>query len=81
MEENPGYSLEIFGHADNQGSSEYNSELSNKRAVTVRNYMMEKGVSSERLIVVGKGESEPVATNETPEGRALNRRVAFVVKW
>lgn len=81
MDENPGYSLEIFGHADNQGPTEYNRELSDKRAAAVRNYLVGKGVSAERLIVVGKGESEPVATNETPEGRALNRRVAFVVKW
>lgn len=81
MGENPEYMLEISGHTDNQGPVEYNRELSDKRAAAVRNYLVQKGVAAERLISIGKGHTEPVATNETPEGRALNRRVTFVVKW
>lgn len=72
---NPEVRVEISGHTDNVGSEESNQRLSLARAQSVRQYFIEKGVTAERLEAVGFGESRPVTTNETPEGRAENRRV------
>ena len=80
MKENPKFDLEIIGHTDNQGNPQSNLDLSDRRAHAVRTYLMDRGIESFRLTSVGKGETTPVATNTTPEGRALNRRVEFVVK-
>ena len=70
--------LEIQGHTDSKGSDSYNQELSQKRADSVRNYLLQKGIESYRLKAVGYGERYPIATNDTEEGRALNRRVEFL---
>lgn len=67
----------IEGHTDSTGSDVYNERLSQRRAESVRQYLISKGVSASKLSSVGRGESTPVATNETREGRALNRRVEF----
>jgi outer membrane protein OmpA-like peptidoglycan-associated protein len=69
--------LEIQGHTDSKGSRSYNQNLSEKRANSVRNYLINKGIASERLTAIGFGESNPVATNKTEEGRAKNRRIEF----
>ena len=80
MKENPKFDLDIIGHTDNVGDAKSNLDLSDRRAHAVRMYLMNKGVDGTRLTSSGKGLTEPVATNNTAEGRALNRRVEFIVK-
>jgi outer membrane protein OmpA-like peptidoglycan-associated protein len=67
--------LEVAGHTDNTGAAAYNQTLSEKRASTVAQYLTGKGVRNDRIITVGAGETHPIATNDTPEGRQSNRRV------
>jgi outer membrane protein OmpA-like peptidoglycan-associated protein len=71
--------IAINGHTDNVGNDESNLGLSQKRAAAVVNYLLGKGIVSTRLDSAGYGETQPVAPNETDEGRALNRRVEFVI--
>ena len=70
--------VRIVGHTDNVGTSTYNQILSEKRAQSVANYLKRLGVSESRLLVVGMGESSPVASNDTAFGRAQNRRVEVI---
>jgi OOP family OmpA-OmpF porin len=70
--------VEVAGHTDSRGSDEYNLNLSQQRAEAVRNYLISKGVAADRLTAKGYGESQPVADNETDEGRLKNRRVELV---
>jgi OOP family OmpA-OmpF porin len=67
----------IEGHTDNKGKASKNMELSDRRARSVMNYMINKGIASERLDAQGYGDSKPVASNKTSKGRAANRRVEF----
>lgn len=67
--------IEVAGHTDSVGSFDSNQSLSERRANTVAQYMVSKGIVRDRTIVVGAGENMPVADNNTAEGRALNRRV------
>lgn len=76
--ENPELALEIQGHTDNKGEDAYNLTLSQQRAETVRQYLTLFGIPSKQLTAKGYGESQPVATNDTEEGRAKNRRVELV---
>lgn len=69
----------VEGHTDYVGSVEYNQKLSERRANAVRQYLIEKGIASSRIRVVGYGELRPIADNKTVEGRAINRRVEFEV--
>lgn len=71
--------LEVAGYADSTGSDVANTGISKTRARIVADYLRRKGVSGKRMIVRGYGEGEPFATNETPEGRALNRRVEIKI--
>jgi outer membrane protein OmpA-like peptidoglycan-associated protein len=71
--------LRIEGHTDDRGSESYNQKLSQRRAESVREYLIDKGVNSDRLIAVGYGEAQPIADNETKQGRSDNRRVAFTI--
>jgi len=73
-------SIEVAGHTDSQGSPESNLDLSRRRAEAVTTYIGEAGVDTSRITSAGYGETKPVASNETPEGRAQNRRIEFVVK-
>lgn len=75
LNQNPAIKVEISAHTDASGSDEYNMSLSQKRAQSVVDYLINKGINSERLIAKGYGETKPVADNETEEGRAKNRRV------
>lgn len=75
LNENPDVEIHIEGHTDSIGNDEYNLQLSRKRAESVRNYLVSKGISRERITIFGFGSSLPIATNRTEEGRALNRRV------
>lgn len=80
LKANPDVQIEISGHTDNVGSEKANQTLSLKRAQAVRNWLVQKGIASNRMKAVGKGFSEPVATNNTAEGRAENRRIEFYVQ-
>ena len=71
--------IEIHGHTDNVGSDEDNQLLSEARAKSVYQYLIDRGIDSSRLSYKGFGETRPIATNDTDEGRQLNRRTAFVV--
>jgi outer membrane protein OmpA-like peptidoglycan-associated protein len=80
LRENPEVKVKIVGHTDNIGSKKYNDRLSVRRAESVKSYLVSKGISSARLTTAGVGFSEPIATNDTPEGRAKNRRIEFHVE-
>ena len=77
--ENPSVKIHIVGHTDAIGSDEANQILSEGRANSVRNDLIKRGVAAERMTAEGKGEKEPVADNDTEEGRQLNRRVEFTI--
>jgi outer membrane protein OmpA-like peptidoglycan-associated protein len=77
LKENPSLFVIAEGHTDAIGSSAYNMELSKKRAVTVRKYLIANGISVNRILVENYGLSKPVDSNATPEGRGKNRRVDF----
>jgi outer membrane protein OmpA-like peptidoglycan-associated protein len=70
----------VEGHADNDGDDEYNADLSRQRAQAVADWLIEQGVLVERLHVIGRGETEPITSNDTADGRARNRRVEVAVE-
>ena len=70
----------IEGHTDSRGSDEYNMSLSQRRAESVVNFLTSNGIAASRLSSAGRGEGSPVASNDTDEGRAQNRRVDFVIQ-
>jgi outer membrane protein OmpA-like peptidoglycan-associated protein len=79
MEEQPSIKVEIAGHTDNIGTPEYNFNLSKKRAESVSNYIIKKGISRDRIAISPYGEGRPRDTNGTKEGRQNNRRVEFTI--
>ncbi|MBC7892461.1 MAG: OmpA family protein, partial [Sphingobacteriaceae bacterium] len=79
MNQNPKMVVEIDGHTDSDGSDESNQALSQNRANSVREYLLGKAVKPERIAAKGFGETKPVAANDTPENKQLNRRVEFVI--
>lgn len=79
MKQNPGSTATIVGHTDSTASEEYNQALSERRAEAVKNVMVEEGVNPEAIETSGRGELEPVAENDTAEGRQENRRIEAVV--
>lgn len=79
MLDNPGVNIRVEGHTDNVGSVPFNLALSEDRATSVLHFLVERGVVSSRIDVEGKGPLEPLADNETEEGRAKNRRVQIVI--
>ena len=79
LRENGEVRVEISGHTDSDGSASYNQDLSRRRAESVRSYLVQKGISASRLTTVGYGESQPVASNSTADGKAQNRRIEFRV--
>ncbi|MBP1685960.1 MAG: glycine zipper protein, partial [Deltaproteobacteria bacterium] len=70
----------VEGHTDSVGSDHYNLGLSRRRADTVRRYLVDHGIAASRITADGMGESKPVASNDTADGRAQNRRVELHVK-
>jgi OOP family OmpA-OmpF porin len=80
MVANPEVAVVITGHTDNVGSQKYNQALSLKRAQSVKKWLVEHGIASNRMRTVGRGLNEPVASNETDAGRAENRRIEFYVE-
>ena len=79
LNQNPDTDIKIVGHTDNTGKVDYNQTLSEKRAKSVYDYLMNQGVSADRMVFEGKGVHQPVADNSTAEGRALNRRVEITI--
>lgn len=79
MTKNPKMKIEIGGHTDNVGAKAYNQKLSQSRAEAVVNYLISKNITQDRLTFKGYGMDEPIATNDTAEGRAQNRRVEFKI--
>lgn len=67
--------VDVYGHTDSTGSAEYNRNLSQRRAASVADYLSAQGVDPRRFAVIGMGESQPIASNDTAAGRARNRRV------
>lgn len=80
LNENPSVRVEIAGHTDNVGTPTYNQQLSEKRALSVYNYLINNGVNKDRLSWKGYGQSNPRASNETEAGRQENRRIEFRIK-
>ena len=80
MKENTDLKIVLQGHTDNVGGTEYNIALSQSRVKEVKNYMCSQGITSNRITYKGFGEKVPIASNLTKKGRALNRRVEFIVK-
>jgi len=79
LDRNPGREIVIEGHTDWTGPEEYNMQLSEQRARAVMDYMVENGIDTSRLSTVGYGETQPIAPNDTRDGRARNRRVEMKV--
>jgi outer membrane protein OmpA-like peptidoglycan-associated protein len=75
----PGLHLEVEGHTDAIGSEEYNQQLSEKRAGAVRDYLVQQGIAGDTIVARGLGKTQPVASNDTAEGRQQNRRVELVL--
>ncbi|MCB0492584.1 MAG: OmpA family protein [Cyclobacteriaceae bacterium] len=79
MQNAPNMKVEISGHTDANGPDEYNQDLSQRRANAVKKYLERLGISPDRITAAGYGESKPVASNDTQEGRRLNRRTEFTI--
>jgi OOP family OmpA-OmpF porin len=79
LKENPSIEIEMSAHTDSRGTDEYNFKLSDNRARSVMEYIISQGISKNRITSHGYGETKPVATNDTDEGRQLNRRVEFKI--
>jgi outer membrane protein OmpA-like peptidoglycan-associated protein len=71
--------LMIVGHTDSRGNDEYNQRLSERRAQSASTYMISQGLSSSRIQIIGRGEYEPIADNETDAGRQKNRRIEVAI--
>lgn len=72
--------ITIAGHTDSRGSDVYNQRLSERRAYSVRNYLIDRGVAAHRMQAIGYGETRPIANNSSEEGRARNRRVEITLR-
>ena len=75
----PDTDIQIIGHTDSKGTVRYNERLSERRATAVASYLRGNNIPASRISTLGMGESDPVATNDSDEGRSLNRRVEFVI--
>jgi OOP family OmpA-OmpF porin len=74
LKSNPGVKVEVVGHTDAIGASDYNMTLSEERAKMVKQYLVDQGVSADRIAISWRGEEAPKGDNSTSEGRAANRR-------
>lgn len=72
--------IHVVGHTDSTGRAEYNLQLSQQRARAVANFLISRGVDPQRVLTWGRGETQPIASNDTAAGRAANRRVDIVIK-
>jgi OOP family OmpA-OmpF porin len=80
LQDHPDVKVRIVGHTDYIGSKKYNDLLSLRRANSVKSWLVSEGISATRITTAGVGFSEPIAPNDTPEGRAKNRRIEFHVE-
>ena len=80
LQNQAGVKIDVFGHTDSQGKDAYNQKLSDGRAKSVMDYLVSRGIAAERLSSKGFGETQPIASNETKEGRAKNRRVELLIR-
>ncbi len=80
MSNHPGTTLKVEGHTDSIGNAEYNQNLSERRANSVKKYLVNKGIDGSRITTEGFGASKPIASNKTKEGRAQNRRTEMIFK-
>lgn len=79
LNNHPNTRVYVEGHTDSDGSNAYNQQLSENRAKTVAFYLMDHGITRDRIITYGYGEERPIASNDTPEGKRMNRRVTFLI--
>lgn len=79
LKQYPDTDIEIQGHTDNKGADDYNQKLSERRASSVANFLRGRGVAPSRVRIKGYGETAPVASNDTEDGRSQNRRVDFLI--
>jgi len=79
LKDNPHINIQIEGHTDNKGSDNYNLLLSDRRAASVKKHLIKNGIDAIRLSSIGMGESIPITSNETDDGRQINRRVVFTI--
>ena len=79
LSNNPKVEIEVAGHTDNIGTEQYNLNLSEARAAAVAKYIISKDINAKRVVSKGYGESKPEDTNDTEEGRQINRRVEFKI--
>lgn len=79
MEDFEDTNILIVGHTDSKGEEDYNQNLSERRSTSAADYLIQRGINDSRIMTTGKGESEPVASNETEEGRQQNRRVEVAI--
>ena len=75
LKSRPKMTIKIVGHTDSDGNDAYNQKLSEARATAVKQYLLEKGITADRMQAIGKGESAPIADNKTDAGKAQNRRI------
>jgi len=80
IQQYPQTTVDIIGHADSTGNPTYNQGLSERRASSVASYLISRGVQRERMLVLGRGDTQPIASNATVEGRAQNRRVEVMLR-
>ena len=81
LSEKPEWILKLIGHTDNVGDDASNMELSRKRSEAVRDYLVSNGLNFDRFTVEYYGESRPIDSNDTPEGRKRNRRVEMIIQF
>ena len=79
MNRHPNTKVYVEGHTDSDGSTAYNQQLSENRAKNVAIFLMDNGIASSRIVTYGYGEERPIASNQTAEGKRLNRRVTFLI--
>ena len=79
LKDHPKIKVRIEGHTDSKGRDRYNLKLSDKRAKSVRMFLLERGVAADRMVAIGYGETKPIADNSDEEGREMNRRVEFFI--
>lgn len=80
LQQYPNSTVQVVGHTDNTGAAAYNQNLSARRANAVGNVLINNGVSPGRIVAIGRGEDQPIASNQTAQGRAQNRRVEIIIR-
>lgn len=75
----PDTDIQIYGYTDSTGAADYNLKLSEQRAASVKTYLAGKGLAASRFVTTGLGIADPIASNDTPDGRSKNRRVEFAI--